>query len=101
MAVYDPALMIQPVPGLEGPAYWVAVAYMVLKASLAVGLWGAASVGYLRAQMPWWERVLATVAAGFLVLALPITDEIGFGLAVLVVGIHLWRSRRVPVPATT
>jgi hypothetical protein len=51
--------------------------------------------------MPWWERIAATVAAGFLVLALPITDEIGFGLAVLVVGFHFWRTRRAGVPAVT
>ncbi|HZH53648.1 MAG TPA: TRAP transporter permease [Microvirga sp.] len=95
MAVYDPALMMQQVPGVEGWAFWANVAYMVAKAGLAVLLWGIASVGYFRVEMPWWERIAAAVAAGFLVLALPITDEIGFGLAVLVLGVHFWRSRQV------
>jgi hypothetical protein len=48
MAVYDPALMMQPVPGLTGWLYWADVAYMVVKAGLAVVLWGTASVGYLQ-----------------------------------------------------
>jgi TRAP transporter 4TM/12TM fusion protein len=101
MAVYDPALMMQSVGGASGGAFWLAVAYMVLKAGLAVGLWGAASVGYLRAPMPWWERIAATAAAGFLVLALPVTDEIGFGLAILVIAAHVWRTRHAAVAATT
>src|SRR5690606_18282180 len=75
MAVYDPTLMMQPVPGLEGWAFWASVAYMVVKAALAVVLWGVASIGYFQTRVPWWERIWAAVAAGFLVLALPITDE--------------------------
>jgi TRAP-type uncharacterized transport system fused permease subunit len=47
MAVYDPNLMLQPVPGLEGTSYWLAVAYIVLKAGLAMLLWGAAAIGYV------------------------------------------------------
>ena len=94
MAVYDPTLMLQPVPGLEGAAYWAGVVYIVVKAALAVVLWGAASVGYLGGRMKWWERAGAAVAAAFLVLALPVTDEIGFALAALVIVFHLWRTRR-------
>ncbi|RDI57117.1 TRAP transporter permease [Microvirga subterranea] len=99
MAVYDPTLMMQPVAGLEGWAFWASVAYMVVKAGLAVLLWGIASVGYFRVRMPWWERIGAAIAAGFLVLALPITDEIGFGLAALVIGFHYWRNRQAPAVA--
>ena len=101
MAVYDPALMVQPVPGLEGVGYWFAVAYVTLKAILALGLWGAASIGYARAPLVWWERILATAAAVFLVLAIPVTDEIGFALAILVGGVHVWRTRRDAVPAVS
>jgi len=99
MAVYDPALMMQPVAGLSGAAFWTGVGYMVVKAGLAVVLWGAASVGYLHGRMPWWERLGAAIAAAFLVLALPVTDEIGFGLAVLVLGSHFWRTRRTAATA--
>jgi TRAP transporter 4TM/12TM fusion protein len=101
MAVYDPALMVQPVPGLEGVGYWFAVAYVTLKAILALGLWGAAAIGYGRAPLVWWERILASLAAVFLVLAVPVTDEIGFALAVIVGGVHIWRTRKDAVPAVS
>ncbi|MBX9909874.1 MAG: TRAP transporter permease [Beijerinckiaceae bacterium] len=93
MAVYDPTLMLQPVPGLEGASYWLAVVYIVAKATLAMILWGAAFVGQLMRPLALWERILAAVAAGFLVAAIPITDEIGFALAALMIGQHLWRVR--------
>jgi TRAP transporter 4TM/12TM fusion protein len=99
MAVYDPTLMLQPVPGLEGAGYWLAVVYIVIKASLAMVLWGVASVGYFLKPLAWWERIWAAVAAGFLVAAIPLTDEIGFVLSALFVGFHLWQSRRVATSA--
>ena len=46
-----------------------------------------------------WERALAAAAAGSLVMALPVTDEIGFALAALVIGQHLWRARGAAAPA--
>ena len=76
-----------------------AVAYVTLKAAIALGLWGAAAIGYGRAPLYWWERVLATAAALFLVVALPVTDEVGFALAALVAGLHAWRTHRAEVPA--
>lgn len=99
MAVYDPTLMLQPVPGLEGAGYWLAVVYIVIKASLAMVLWGVASVGYFLKPLSWWERIWAAVAAGFLVAAIPLTDEIGFLLSALFVGFHVWQSRKVARPA--
>jgi TRAP transporter 4TM/12TM fusion protein len=93
MAVYDPALMLQPMQGLSGFAYASAAAYVIFKALLAIFLWGAATIGFMKRDMPAWERVLAAVAAAFLVLALPITDEIGFAVAALLIGQHLWRAR--------
>ncbi|CAH1659720.1 MULTISPECIES: TRAP transporter permease [unclassified Chelatococcus] len=95
MAVYDPALMLQPQPGLEGIAYAWAVVYMVIKTSLAIGLWGMAAIGYLNAPLAIWERLLATAAAGFLFLALPITDEVGFALGIMVIAAHVWRNRQI------
>ena len=99
MAVYDPNLMLQPVAGLEGTSYWLAVVYIVAKASFAMILWGAAVVGYLYGKLATWERILATVAAALLVAALPITDEAGFILGALLVGQHLWRIRATPATA--
>ncbi len=93
MAVYDPNLMLQPVAGLDGASYWLAVVYIVAKAAFAMILWGAAVVGYLRGKLATWERILATAAAALLVAALPITDEAGFIIGALLVGQHLWRAR--------
>jgi TRAP transporter 4TM/12TM fusion protein len=94
MAVYTPALMLQ-----EGGAiaaalgYPVEVAYVVVKACLAIALWGAAFVGFLIGRMMLWERGLAFLAGASLILALPWTDEAGFALALLAVGLHVWRIR--------
>ncbi len=96
MAVYTPALMLQDGGALaQEIGYPAAVAYIVFKAVVAVGLWGAAAIGFLIRPMAVWERALATAAAFSLVLALPITDEIGFGLTILVLGLHWWRGKRV------
>ncbi|MEQ8865069.1 MAG: TRAP transporter permease [Thalassobaculum sp.] len=98
MAVYTPALMLQDGgPLSEAFGYPVAVAYILFKTALAIGLWGAAVIGFLRIRMVAWERVMATLAAFFLIAALPITDEIGFALAALSLAGHWWRSRPVAV----
>lgn len=87
MTVYNPALMLQ------GDDLW-ATAYMLVKTVLAVGLWGMASTGYLQRHMPWWERLLCFAAGASLVVALPLTDEIGFVLGALMILQHVWRFRR-------
>ena len=100
MAVYTPALMLQPGgPLAERWGMALAVLYIVFKALLAIGLWGAAVIGFLRAPIGWVERTLAAAAAVSLIAALPLTDEIGFGLAAVVVGWHLWRLRHVAAMA--
>ncbi|MEQ8699531.1 MAG: TRAP transporter permease [Bauldia litoralis] len=100
MAVYAPALMLQDGGPLAATIGYVpAVAYVVLKVCLAIALWGAAAIGYLRRPLALWERLLAAVAAATLVLALPITDEIGFALSVAFVGQHLWRAKRAEAVA--
>ncbi|MBD8202022.1 TRAP transporter permease [Pseudomonas viridiflava] len=87
MAVYNPALMLQ------GENLWMS-AYMLIKTTLAVGLWGMASTGYLQQKMPVWERSLSFIAGASLVVALPLTDEIGFALGLLLIGQHFWRARQ-------
>ncbi|MBN8533356.1 MAG: TRAP transporter permease [Rhizobiales bacterium] len=94
MAVYDPALMLQPVKGLAGAEYWLAVIWIVSKAALAIVLWGAAFVGFLQREMALWERAVAVIAAALLVAAVPMTDQIGIALAALVIGHHFWRARQ-------
>ena len=92
MAVYDPSLMLQSGTLLD-------TAYVVFKAIIAILLWGAASIGYLRAPLNWAERIFVTVAAFLLVVAIPWTDEVGFGLCAAFVAWHLFRTRALPQKA--
>ncbi len=95
MAVYTPALMLQdggPLAAAIG--YWPAVAYIVVKTVLAIGLWGAAVIGFLVVRMTLAERLLAAAAAFTLVAALPATDEVGFALSAILVAWHWRRTRR-------
>src|SRR5690606_8990163 len=60
MAVYTPALMLQdggPVAAAIG--YPLAVVYIVIKASLSIGLWGVAVIGYLNRPLPLLHRLVA------------------------------------------
>ena len=93
MAVYTPALMLQ------GDWTVLAVVYIVAKALLAIGLWGAASVGYLLLPLTMSERVFTGVAALMLVTALPITDELGIGMALAFMARHVWQKRRMVAAA--
>ncbi|MBP2315042.1 TRAP transporter permease [Azospirillum soli] len=85
MAVYDPALVLQTSDPL-------AVAYVVTKAFVAIGLWGAATIGFFWTPLNWPERIFATVGAFLFVLALPLTDEIAFAMAAAFV---LWQRYRL------
>jgi len=94
MAVYDPALMMQ------GDS-WTDVIYMVFKATVAIGLWGAAMIGFLKVPLNWPERIIAAAAAFLLILAVPISDSAGFALGVIFLAWHLWtaRTRSADAPA--
>jgi TRAP transporter 4TM/12TM fusion protein len=87
MAVYSPALMLQ------GDSL-LATVYVGLKALLAIGIWGAVFTGFLQAKLSWWERALGFAAGASLILATPISDEIGFALSAIFIGQHIWRARR-------
>ncbi len=89
MAVYDPALMLQGDPKLA------AVVYIVVKATLAIYLWGSAAVGHLWSPLNMIERVVAGGAALLLVVALPVTDEAGFAVAVAFFIWHRLRTRKL------
>ncbi|MFT6589178.1 MAG: TRAP transporter 4TM/12TM fusion protein [Rhodoferax sp.] len=86
MAVYSPALMLQ-------GGDWMDTLYVVFKALVAIGLWGMGAIGFLALPLHWSERVWAVVAACFLVLALPLTDEIGLAAAALLLFWHFRRAR--------
>jgi TRAP-type uncharacterized transport system fused permease subunit len=58
-----------------------------------------AVVGYLNMRLAWWERIWAFAAGVALILAMPISDEIGYLLGITLIAQHLWRARRVAVAA--
>jgi TRAP transporter 4TM/12TM fusion protein len=90
MAVYTPALMLQ-------GGTWFDTGYVLLKALVSVGLWGAAASAWLWGPLNWVERGFATAAAFLLVVAIPWTDEVGFALSAAFFAWHWWRTRK---PAT-
>ena len=92
MAVYSPALMMQ-------GGDWLAVLYMLIKAAFAIGLWGIVFTGYCMRSLAWWEKLLGFAAGALMVMALPITDELGFALGLLFIAQHWWRARRAHSPA--
>jgi TRAP transporter 4TM/12TM fusion protein len=100
MAVYTPALMLQPGGALAGSiGFYPAVIYIVFKTALAIALWGIAVIGYFKTHLAWWERILATIASFSLIAAIPISDQIGFALAVVFFGQHLYRAWQASQPA--
>ncbi|MEH7827656.1 TRAP transporter permease [Gemmobacter denitrificans] len=91
MAVYAPEIMLQSGGALsEAIGLAPAVAFIVAKVVLAIGLWGAAVIGWLGRPLVLWERALAVLAAGALVAAAPMTDAAGLALAGLF-ALTLWR----------
>lgn len=87
MAVYSPALMLQTDSAL-------AVIWVVFKAVIAIGMWGAGAIGYLKGPLNLFERLWAIVAASLLVVAYPATDEAGLGAVAALLIWHFWRQRR-------
>jgi TRAP transporter 4TM/12TM fusion protein len=87
MAVYTPALMLQ-------GGTWFDTGYVLVKALVSVGLWGAAASAWLWGPLNWPERAFATAAAFLLVIAYPWTDEIGYAMSVAFVAWHWWQTRK-------
>lgn len=99
MAVFTPSLMLQDGGAMaQMLGYPVEVAYVVAKTVIAIALWGLAVVGYLNMPLRWYERVLAFAGGVSLIVALPISDEIGFGITVLV-AVLIWLRGRKAAPA--
>jgi TRAP-type uncharacterized transport system fused permease subunit len=86
-------------PGASGSIEPLATLYMVGKAVLAICLWGAAAIGFLRGPLNAFERFYAFAAAALLVAALPATDEIGFVACAAFFAWHWLRTRRRAAPS--
>lgn len=94
MAVYAPALLLQPGDPMATTIGFVPAAlYVVLKAVVGILLWSFAVTGWGRGPLAWHERLWCLAAAALLVVALPATDELGFLMAACFFVFHLWRTR--------
>jgi TRAP transporter 4TM/12TM fusion protein len=96
MAVYAPSLMLQPVgPRVAAWGFAAAAAYVILKAVIAVTLWGATAVGYFFTPVSWPERIIAFLAAALLVVEVPWTDPAGFAACGAFIAWQLMKSGRL------
>jgi TRAP-type uncharacterized transport system fused permease subunit len=82
------------------PTIW-AVIYIVLKALIAIGLWGIASVGLMWNPVNAWVRIWALLSAALLIAALPLTDELGLLSSALVFAWLYWQHRKIKAHAST
>lgn len=92
MAVYSPELMLQ------GDSFFATV-FIIFKALVAVGLWGAGITGYLLSPINYFERAYVIIAAALLVIASDFSDQIGFTATALFLIYHWLRSRNATTKA--
>jgi TRAP transporter 4TM/12TM fusion protein len=94
LAVASPAVMLQPVPGVEGAAYWLSVAWVTAKALVGVGLWGVAAFGHLNGPVNIVERTVAALAAAMLIFPTVASDAAGIALILVLAVLRLTAARR-------
>ncbi|WP_375599516.1 TRAP transporter permease [Devosia sp. Naph2] len=95
MAVFTPSLMLQEGGWMaEAYGYPVEVAYVIFKACVGIGLTGVGLIGFLFVKAGVVERAAFLAAGITLILALPMTDEIGFALGFVLVALQVWRLRK-------
>lgn len=87
MAVYSPALMLQ------NYDHFGEVVFIVIKAMLAIVLWGAGATGFLLSPLNMLERIYVVLAAALLVWANPLSDQIGAAAMILFFVWHWLRTR--------
>ncbi len=78
--------------------FYGAVIYATIKALIAIGLFGMVAIGFLFTRMSLLERIVAFIAALFLLGEFSYSDEMGLALGILSV-LWQWRKRPAPVAA--
>ena len=73
--------------------FWPAVVYAVIKASVAIALFGMVAIGYLFGRLSLVERLVAFIASVFILGEFPYSDLLGYILAAAMVGRHWWLAR--------
>ena len=87
VGVYAPSLMFQ------GDWTVISVVYVTVKTTFSIGLWGAATTGFLFGRVGLFGRAWATAAAILVVVSIPWMDETGFALGALFIAHNYWRMR--------
>jgi TRAP-type uncharacterized transport system fused permease subunit len=95
MAVYTPALMLQPVGShVTEWGFGAAVACVIVKAVIAVTMWGVTAIGFFLAPVGWLERIIAFLSAALLVVEYPWTDPAGFTACAAFIAFQFWKDRQ-------
>jgi TRAP-type uncharacterized transport system fused permease subunit len=89
MAVYSPELMLQGLANKDISTIVISVSYICIKAVVAILFLGIAAVGYMNARLNIFERIICMAVAILLIVAIPLTDELGFALMFLFI-IYRW-----------
>ena len=89
MAVYSPELMLQGLANKDIFTIIMLVGYIFIKALIAMLFLGIAAVGYMNKSVNIFERIICICVSALLISAIPITDELGFGLMIIFI-IWFW-----------
>ena len=94
MAVYSPALMLQGYDGSNLPWFILSFLFILTKAVVAILFLGAAVIGFVKEKLNFYERIFCAVIACFLIVALPLTDEIAAGLIATFFALNWFKKRK-------
>ena len=93
MAVYSPELMLQGLANKDISTIVISVGYICIKAVIAILFFGLATVGYMNARLNILERIICIVVSILLIVAIPLTDELGFALMLLFIAYRWFKFR--------
>ena len=80
--------------------YWTEVVWVCFKAIVVVTMSGVAAIGFWLTRTTLVERVLAGVAAAFIMGSFPWSDEIGLAVAAAITAVNWSRSRKTGLAAS-
>lgn len=95
MAVYSPELMLQGLENKDVFTIITSVSYITIKALIAMLFLGMTAVGYMNAPLNIIERIICFCVSILLIAAIPITDELGFGLMIIFIIYRWFKFRKI------
>jgi TRAP transporter 4TM/12TM fusion protein len=95
MAVYSPELMLQGLANKDIFTIIISVGYISIKALIAMLFLGIAAVGYMNKPVNIFERIICICVSVLLITAIPITDELGFGLMIIFIIYRWFKFRKI------